>query len=106
MSFQRPSYATLRDFSFYPMMHTQFALHQNLFFSVCLKIFHTVRVLMDQDLTGVDRGTKGLVSNINKKSIQPGADRHIEKGAVDQPPSGKSHAHIAQATNDVRVGVI
>jgi len=52
---------------------------------------------MGQDLAGIDRGKKGLVSNVDKKGIQADADRHIEKGAVDQPPSGKSHAHIAEA---------
>jgi citrate lyase alpha subunit len=61
---------------------------------------------MDKDLAGIDRGKKGLVSNVDKKGIQDSADRHIEKGAVDQPPSGKSHAHIAEATNDVGIGVI
>ena len=60
---------------------------------------------MGEDFTGIDRRKKRLVAYIDQKGIQARRDGHIEKSSVDQSPSGESHAHVAEAANDMGIGV-
>ena len=76
-------------------------LDQNLLGPKGLQILHAIGILIDQGAARINGRKQRLIPDIDKERVEPGKDRHGDKGPVDQFSSRKSHAHIARSADDV-----